>query len=101
MSLHQTEIEKVKHLHDVDAATAYLFSHIDSTQQILKALDYSTQAHSNQFRKSGEPYIIHPILVASIVATVTNDESMCIAALLHDVVEDTEINLDDIESLND
>ena len=99
MSLSQIDIEKVKHLHDVDSAQTYLFSQISSTSILTKALEYSKDAHISQVRKSGEPYIIHPILVASIVASITNDESMVIAALLHDVVEDTEINIDEISTL--
>ena len=99
MSLSQVDIEKVKHLHDVDSAQTYLFSQIPSTSILTKALEYSKDAHTSQIRKSGEPYIIHPILVASIVASITNDESMVIAALLHDVVEDTEINIDEISTL--
>ena len=99
MSLSQIDIEKVKHLHDVDSAQTYLFSQIPSTSILTKALEYSKDAHTSQIRKSGEPYIIHPILVASIVASITNDESMVIAALLHDVVEDTEINIDEISTL--
>ena len=99
MSLSQVDIEKVKHLHDVDSAAAYLFSQMQVSDILTKALEYSKQAHISQIRKSGEPYIIHPILVASIVASITNDESMVIAALLHDVVEDTDIDIDEILSL--
>ena len=99
MSLSQVDIEKVKHLHNVDSAQSYLFSQIPSTELLIQALDYSKQAHISQIRKSGEPYIIHPILVASIVASVTNDEAMVIAALLHDVVEDTDITIDEILDL--
>lgn len=99
MPLSQTEIEKIKHLHDVDSASAYLFSNIKSSDQLLKALDYSKEAHKDQFRKSGEPYIVHPILVASIVATLTDDTSMATAALLHDIVEDTDTSILDIEEL--
>ncbi|MBN2817252.1 MAG: bifunctional (p)ppGpp synthetase/guanosine-3',5'-bis(diphosphate) 3'-pyrophosphohydrolase [Campylobacterales bacterium] len=89
MGLSQIDIEKVKHLHDVDSAIAYLYAHIEKTPLLEKALQYSIDAHQEQFRKSGEPYIIHPILVAAIVSSITNDHSMAIAALLHDVVEDT------------
>lgn len=99
MGLSQVEIEKVKHLHDVDAAISYLFSHIKSSETLQKALTFSIEAHKLQFRKSGEPYIIHPILVASIVASITDDESMAIAALLHDIVEDTDTTILDIETL--
>ncbi|QSZ42303.1 RelA/SpoT family protein [Sulfurimonas aquatica] len=99
MPLSQTEIEKVKHLHDVDSATTYLFSRIEPTEVLKKALQYSINAHQEQFRKSGEPYIVHPILVASIVSSITNDESMAIAALLHDVVEDTDTTILEIEEM--
>ncbi len=92
----QIDIEKVKHMHDVESASAYLFSQIESTDILIKALEYSKEAHKTQFRKSGEPYVIHPILVASIVSSITADESMAIAALLHDVVEDTDINIEEI-----
>jgi len=99
LGLSQVDIEKVKHLHDEKLATDYFFSQITPTKALHKALSYSTQAHINQFRKSGEPYIVHPILVASIVAAITNDESMAIAALLHDVVEDTDIKIDEISDI--
>ncbi len=99
MGLSQVEIEKVKHFHDVDSAIAYLYSHIKSSDLLEKALSYSIEAHKLQFRKSGEPYVIHPILVASIVASITDDESMAIAALLHDVVEDTPTSIEDILQL--
>jgi len=99
LGLSQVEIEKVKHFHDVDSAIAYLYSHIKSSDLLEKALSYSIEAHKLQFRKSGEPYVIHPILVASIVASITDDESMAIAALLHDVVEDTPTSIEDILQL--
>jgi len=99
LGLSQIEIEKVKHLHDVDSAISYLFSHIKSSPILEEALSFSVEAHKLQFRKSGEPYIIHPILVASIVASITDDESMAIAALLHDVVEDTPTTIEEIESM--
>ncbi len=99
MPLSQVDIEKVKHLHDVDSASAYLFTQIHSSEPLQKALEYSKEAHKTQFRKSGEPYIIHPILVASIVASITNDETMTIAALLHDVVEDTDTSIEDVSNM--
>jgi len=99
LSLSQVDIEKVKHLHDVDSATAYLYSQITPSDNLKKALEYSTIAHENQFRKSGLPYIIHPILVASIVSSITDDEAMAISALLHDVVEDTDISIEEIRNV--
>ncbi len=67
---------------------------------IRKAFDIAVEAHSPQRRKSGEAYIFHPIAVAKIVAKqIGLDASAIAAALLHDVVEDTEYTLDDIERL--
>ena len=99
MPLSQIDVEKVKHIRDVDSATSYLYTQISPSTELKKALKYSTLAHKEQVRKSGDPYIIHPILVASIVASVTNDESMAIAALLHDIVEDTTVSIEEIENL--
>ncbi|MDQ7043117.1 MAG: RelA/SpoT family protein [Sulfurimonas sp.] len=95
----QVEIEKVKHLHDVDSAISYLYTKITSSPKLDKALSFSIEGHKLQFRKSGEPYVIHPILVASIVASITDDESMAIAALLHDIVEDTDTTIEDVLEL--
>jgi len=99
MGLSQVNIDKVKHLKDVDSATSYLFTQINSTPRLQKALQYALDAHQVQFRKSGEPYIVHPILVASIVSSITDDEDMAISALLHDVVEDTDISIEDVVKL--
>ena len=67
---------------------------------IRKSFDLAIEAHRDMRRKSGEPYIYHPIEVARIVAEEIGlgTTSIC-CALLHDVVEDTEITLDDLESL--
>ena len=63
---------------------------------IKKAYDYAKTLHGDQLRKSGEPYLIHPINVAYILTELElDDESVC-AALLHDVVEDTEATHEDI-----
>lgn len=99
MGLSQVDIEKVKHLHTIDSAAQYLYSHFQECDKLEVALKYSIKAHQHQFRKSGEAYVIHPILVAAIVASITNDVSMSIAALLHDVVEDTEITIKEIVDL--
>ena len=67
---------------------------------IRKAFNLSVEAHSKQRRKTGEPYIFHPISVAKIVANEIGLGATSIAAaLLHDVVEDTKYTLDDIERL--
>ena len=64
---------------------------------ILHALDFATKSHDGIVRRSGEPYIIHPISVARILIDNQMDYSTVIAGLLHDVVEDTEISLKEIE----
>jgi len=57
---------------------------------IAKAIDIARRAHDGQLRKyTDEPYIVHPFAVAGLVASVTNDNNILAAAILHDVVEDT------------
>ena len=58
--------------------------------------DFAKQAHEGQFRKSGEPYIIHPLAAAHILADMRIDPVIIMATLLHDVPEDTSVTLDDI-----
>lgn len=65
--------------------------------QIDKAYNLAKKAHGDQKRKSGEPYIIHPLWVAIILADLEMDKETIIAALLHDVVEDTQIGEDYIK----
>ena len=67
-----------------------------NTKLVLKAYNYANSNHQGQLRKSGEPYIIHPLQVAYTLATLELDEDTICAALLHDVVEDTEITHEDI-----
>lgn len=70
----------------------------DKTKSIRQAFDYAARAHEGTVRKSGEPYIFHPLAVAQIAAGELGlGATSVICALLHDVVEDTEITLDDIE----
>ncbi len=72
----------------------------DDKKLIRSAFDVAVDAHKNQRRKSGEAYVFHPIAVAKIVASEIGLDAISIAsALLHDVVEDTEYTLDDIERL--
>lgn len=66
-------------------------------EQIAKAIEFARQAHAGQSRASGAPYIEHPLAVASILADLRMDVPTIIAALLHDVVEDTPYTLEDIE----
>ena len=63
---------------------------------IKRAYEYAKDKHKDQLRRSGEPYIIHPIQVAYILSTLGLDHSTICAALLHDVIEDTDVTLEDI-----
>lgn len=68
------------------------------TKLIIKAFNYADKYHKEQCRRSGEPYIIHPLNVAYILADIGLDDSTISAALLHDVVEDTEVTDADIRN---
>lgn len=65
--------------------------------QVWEAYRYADQAHQGVVRKTGEPYISHPVSVACILADMHMDLPTIMAALLHDVVEDTDISTDDIK----
>jgi GTP diphosphokinase / guanosine-3',5'-bis(diphosphate) 3'-diphosphatase len=66
-------------------------------REVIRAFELAESAHSGQQRQSGEPYIIHPIGVAEILAELGMDTPTIVAALLHDTVEDTALGLTDIE----
>lgn len=67
---------------------------------VTKALDFATEAHEGQVRKyTGVPYVLHPIEVMEIVKTVEHDDAMLAAALLHDVVEDTDVTIDEVRDV--
>lgn len=68
----------------------------EDVEQIDKAFNTANRAHEGQLRCSGQPYVIHPILVAKVVAELGMDKESVIAALLHDVVEDTDLTLEDV-----
>lgn len=70
----------------------------DDYLAIKYALDFATEAHKNQKRASGEPYIIHPMAVADILMDFGLDSDTIVAALLHDVIEDTEYTEEDIKT---
>ena len=61
----------------------------DKIELIKRAFVIARDAHEGQFRSSGEPYITHPVAVASIIAEMHLDHEAVMAALLHDVIEDT------------
>lgn len=68
----------------------------DDLNLILKAYEYAKEKHKNQFRRSGEAYIIHPLAVSIILTELHVGPNTICAGLLHDVVEDTEASFDDV-----
>ena len=84
--LYQDLIECVKKYHPSDDISL-----------IEKAYNVASEAHKDQFRRSGEPYIIHPLCVALILAELQLDKESIAAGLLHDVVEDTDLTIGDLE----
>ncbi len=68
------------------------------TRFIQDAYEFARTQHANQVRRSGEEFILHPLGVANILADMQMDETTLAAALLHDVVEDTDISLEDVKS---
>jgi GTP diphosphokinase / guanosine-3',5'-bis(diphosphate) 3'-diphosphatase len=67
-------------------------------RQVERAFDFAAESHRGQLRKSGEPFIRHPLGVAHILADMGMDTTTLVSALLHDVVEDTDLSLEKIES---
>ena len=65
---------------------------------IERAWETANSAHAGQVRESGEPYITHPLAVAEILTDLEQDIETVVAGLLHDVVEDTDTTLEDIEA---
>ncbi len=61
------------------------------------AYEFAAKAHEGQFRQSGEPYIVHPVATAMILARMRIDPNIIVAALLHDVPEDTAVTIEEVE----
>jgi len=81
----------------VDQVLAY---HPEADVSLIeKAYVYSAKAHAGQVRLSGEPYLMHPLEVAGILAKMKLDVFSIASSLLHDTLEDTETNLDDLNRL--
>jgi guanosine-3',5'-bis(diphosphate) 3'-pyrophosphohydrolase len=70
-----------------------------AVDQIQKAYDFSAEVHRGQRRKSGEPYLVHPLHVATIIADMKLDVPSVVTGLLHDTVEDTLATLDQVQTL--
>ncbi len=87
-------IEKIREL---EKLTSYLKE--PEKKIINKALDFSQVAHKDQLRKSGDPFITHPVEVAKILTTLKLDASSIVAGLLHDTVEDTKSTINEIENI--
>ena len=71
----------------------------DECNQVLQAFELADKAHEGQLRASGEPYIMHPLAVADILAHLQIDHITLMAALMHDVVEDTSYSKEDLEEM--
>tara|TARA_R110002124_G_scaffold270244_1_gene438638 strand:- start:4315 stop:6417 length:2103 start_codon:yes stop_codon:yes gene_type:complete len=85
-------------LQAVDALSNKLSSYLEQqeVQAILDAYQFATGCHEGQLRQSGEPYISHPLAVANILADMHLDAESLMAAMLHDVIEDTGVSKEDL-----
>lgn len=91
--------EQAPDLNEIDNLVNKIQSYFTSAdvEIVRKAYTFSKSAHSGQFRRSGEPYIFHPLGVAEILADLRLDIPTIITGLLHDTVEDTKVTLEEIE----
>lgn len=94
-----SEYEKPEELYDKLIKTIYKYHPSTDIDMIKKAYDIAFEAHKEQKRRSGEPYIIHPVSVAIILADLELDKETIAAGILHDVVEDTVLTLDEIKEM--
>ena len=91
-----SDYEDPDKLYDMLIARIRKYHPSTDVSMIKKAYDLAREAHGNQVRKSGEPYIIHPLWVSIILADLEMDKETITAAMLHDVVEDTDKTEEDI-----
>lgn len=87
-------IKEIQQINNVEDAINKLKTETEITPKLNEIINFIIVAHEGQYRKSGEPYCVHPILVACITAHFSKDEAIIATALLHDVVEDTSYTLD-------
>ncbi len=92
------DYEDPKELYDMLIARIQKYHPSDDVSLIQKAYETATRAHGDQRRKSGEPYMVHPLWVAIILADLEMDKETIAAGLLHDVVEDTDMTQADVEA---
>ena len=78
----------------IDSLATSLSSYLEGDQinLVRRAYYYAEQAHDGQFRRSGDPYVTHPLAVAGILSEMHMDPQSLVAAMLHDVIEDTGIS---------
>lgn len=92
-------------MYQIQCTLKKLLSTMQQTNKIVydvvlrHAYEYAAQKHANQTRKSGEAYILHPLRVACLVASWGAESDMVVSALLHDIVEDCETPIEEIEEL--
>ena len=91
------DYEKPDELYDMLIARIRQYHPSTDISMIEKAYELAKKAHGNQCRKSGEPYIVHPLWVTIILANLEMDKETIVAGMLHDVVEDTEVTDGEIE----
>ena len=70
----------------------------DDLSSIKKAYEFSLEHHKGQARESGEPYLVHPLEVATLLAEMRLDPTAIVAGLLHDAVEDTSVTIEEIKA---
>ena len=92
----QEDYEDPNRLYDMLIARIRKYHPSTDVSLIEKAYQLAVKAHGNQCRKSGEPYIVHPLWVAIILADLEMDKETIAAGMLHDVVEDTEVTEEEI-----
>ena len=80
----------------IETLESYLPSEL--IERVVKAYEFGAVAHKGQTRRSGEPYISHPVAVAQTLADMHLDSQTIVAAILHDVIEDTEISMAELEA---
>ena len=98
-TLKEEDYEKIEEYWDESLLPHVNYLGSEAAMKVKKALEVAYYAHNGQKRKSGEPFIIHPVEVAKLLAGLKMDGETVQAGLLHDTVEDTELTFDQVEAL--